>query len=79
MGQQAGFVQQQIDDFAQCHAGDLLTQHIQHGDKAAQVRAGLAGCGAHGVVQRATRAAGNVLQLLNAACTDPARRKVHHA
>ena len=71
--------QHQPNDFAQAHALGLLAQHIELGDKGAQVGAGLARHGADAVVQGTARGARNVLQLLDAARTDAARRKVDHA
>ena len=78
VGHQAGFVQQQLNDFAQSHAGNLLTHHIQHGDKTTQIRPPLSGGSADGIVQRTTRRTGNVLQLLDGPGTNTARRKIHH-
>ena len=71
-------LQHQFNDFAQRHAHALLTQHIELGHKAANGHAGPAGDGAHPVVQRATRGACHVLQLLDAARPNAARREVHH-
>ncbi|MNV37166.1 hypothetical protein D3C71_1286760 [compost metagenome] len=68
-----------LDDAAQVQALGLLTQHIHHGHKRAQVGARLAGHGAHRVVQRAACGAGGVLQHLDAARADATRRKVDHA
>ncbi len=57
----------------------LLAHHIHHGDEGAQVRPRLAGHGAHGIVQRAAGLPCRVLQHLDRARPDAARREVHHA
>ena len=49
--QQTALVQHQVDDLAQRQALGLLTDHIDHGDKRPQIRPGLAGGGAHRIVQ----------------------------
>ena len=76
---QPGGFEHLLDDAAQVQPLGLLTQHIDHGHKRAQVGARLAWHGAHRVVQRATGGAGGVLQHLDAARTNAARRKVDHA
>ena len=78
VGQQAAVVQHQVDDFAQGAAFGLLAQHVQLGHKSTEVGACLAGHDADRVVQRAAAAAGGILQNLQAARTDAARRKVDH-
>ena len=78
MVHQAGFVEHQVNDLAQGHALSLLTQHIDHGHKSGQIGPGLAGGGAHRIVQRTTCRTGCVLQLLDAAGPNATRRKVDH-
>ena len=75
---QARMLQHQVDDLAQAQAEGLLAQHVDLGDEGVQVGAGLAGGGAHRVVQRAAGGTGHVLQLLDAAGADAARREVDH-
>ncbi len=76
---QAAVLEHQLDDFAQRAAAGLLAQHIDLGGKSAQVGTGFAGHGTHRVVHGATRGAGDVLQLLDAARTNAARREINDA
>ena len=78
MGHQARLVQHQVDDLAQREPFSLLTQHIDHGHKRGQIGPGLAGSGADRIVQRTACSTGCVLQLLDAARTNAAWRKVDH-
>ena len=76
MGQQAAVLQRQRDDFAQVQALGALAQHVDAGQKGAQVGAGLAAHAADGITQGAAAGAGRVLQLLQAAQADAARREI---
>jgi hypothetical protein len=49
---QAAVLQHQLDDLAQVRPCGLLAQHVDLGDEGREVGAGLAGGGAHRVVQR---------------------------
>ena len=64
---------------AQRHALGAFAQHVELGHKRADGHAGAPGHRAHRVVQRTARGARHVLQLLDAARADAARREVHHA
>ena len=79
MGQQATFFEHGGHDVAQPAGGCLLAQHVDFGDKGRNQGAGPAFEGADGIMQRAAQLFGNVLQLLQAARTDTAGRKVDHA
>ena len=79
MFNQSGFFEHQFDDLAQCHARRLFAHDIDHGHKTCQLGPCFASCCTHGIVQRASQAFGSILQLLNTACANAARRKIHNA
>ena len=72
-------LQHQLNDLAQREACGLLAQHIELGDESAQIGTRLARHRTDTVVQRAARRARHILQLLNGAQTNAARRKINHA
>ena len=77
--QQAAVLEHALHDVAQVHACALLAQHVNLGHKPGNGRARAPPHGAYAIVQRAARGARHVLQLLDAARTDAARREVDHA
>ena len=73
---QPAVLEHQLDDLAQRQALGLLAQYVDTRDEGAQIGAGLARDGGRRVVQRLAGTARCVLQLLQAARADAARREV---
>ena len=78
MFDQTAVFQHLFDDLAQRQSGGLLAQHVDHRHERAQVGTDLARHRAHRVVQRAAGVPRHVLQLLQAARTNAARREIDH-
>ena len=75
---QAAVVEHQLDDLAQGAALGLLAHHVDLGGKGADGSARATRHTADRIVQRAARRARHVLQQLDAARANTARREVHH-
>ena len=79
MLQQAAGVQRQLHDLLERQVLRLLAHHVDFGDERRQIGSGLARYLVHGVVQRKVGRARGILQLLDGARANAARRKIDHA